>query len=608
MIFLRPYWLILLIMPFLFFWFQRKGSTQNPWRQYIAPALMPYLSVSSKVGGGKSRRLWLLTLIWSLLVIGMAGPAFDKWPTPTIDEAPATVLIVDLNTLNPEKTTQLHLKLYDLVEQLKDNQIGLVLYDTKGYVALPLTRDTEILNGLIPSLQSTVMPAIGNDVIKGFEKADELFKNTQRKSGRILLITGGTPDVQRALPIIKKMPYQIGVLGIGDEKTGEPITNRNGTFVRDSNGQLVLSRPDKKELSLLGTYYAATPAGNEIKALINSTTPSETILSNPNMPDFATSLLQADVWRDLGFYLVCATLPFLALLFRKGVFFGLVITLVCSASNNGFAASWWLRPDQESYRAVQAGNEAYRQQNYQQALSLYETDKTTEALYNKANALAQLGQYQTAIDTYAELLKQNPNHVDGAYNKEYLEKQLQPPQNQQNEQENNKDEQSQSNQNNQSEQNEQQPQQENQSDSTDSSDSPDNKQSDSTDSNSDTTEQSGQDKQEPEQSEITPQNAPAGDKEQQNPESNESEKTDTSETTAGESTSDTKDTPEQQGNTFDTADETTQSDTTDTQVAVGDEEKASDEPDQETQQILNRLKKDPARVLRYRLYRQHQGY
>ncbi len=602
MIFLRPYWLILLVIPLLFIWFQRKGATQNPWRQYIAPALMPYLSVSSKVGGGKSRTNWLITIIWCLLTVALAGPAFDKWPTPAVDEAPVTALIVDLNTLNPEKTTQLHLTLYDLVRQLHDNQIGLVLYDTKGYIALPFTHDNEIINSLIPSLQSTVMPAIGNNVAKGFEKADELFKNINQKSGRILLITGGTPDIQSALPLVQKLPYSIGILGIGDEKTGEPITTRSGTFLRDANGQLVLSRPDKATLSQLGTYYNTTPTGNEIKKIIDATMPTETLLQKRKMPDFTDALMQADVWRDLGIYLVCAALPLLALLFRKGVFFILVLGMNTFISSQA-AASLWLRPDQESYRTIQAGNKAYKQQDYQKAFDLYESDSTLEALYNKANALAHLGQYQSAIDTYTELLKQNPNHKDSAYNKEYLEKQLQPPQNQQNEQENQQQNQSEQNNESQEKPSEQSQKQPNQSDNTESAENSDTSESDINPA-SDSTDKS----KESEESQEQQQNTPSGDEKQTHEEMSPTPKDIDNTASTSENASDTKDETNQGGTFSNTTEEVEQSDSTDTQAAIENDSSASDVPDQETQQIINRLKKDPARVLRYRLYRQHQGY
>lgn len=655
MIFLRPYWLVLLLVPLWFFWLRRKGISQNPWKKYIAPSLMPYLSVSSKIGGGRARIQWLITLVWCLLTLALAGPAVDKLPTPAVDESTPTVLLVDLNTLNPEKTKLLQVKLYEIVRQLGDNQIGLVLYDTKGYIALPLTRDKEIVNSLIPSLNASVMPSVGNDVLKGFEKADELFRNTNQKTGRILLITGGTPSLPNDLSVIRNLPYTVGVLGIGDTQTGAPIVTRNGAFLRDKKGNLILSKPDEKKLSALGIYRSSTPTGKEIAELIEATEPKALPILQSRLPKFAQALMTADVWRDLGIYFVWVALPFLVYLFRKGVFFIIVIFVLGNAMPA--TAGWWLRPDQESYHRIEKANQAYRAQNYQEALSVYADESGIEALYNKANALARMGQYQTAIQTYEELLQKMPGHEDGAYNKEYLEKQLQR-QNQsaQNQQADSSAKNNAENKQNQaqSSQNENRAQasdtQNNatdntasnaQSDDATASDEQDessvgqDKSSDEQDKNKEsTTQQNGAMQNEPSDKSQNTTGAPqradevsdktgenqsegnAGDDEMMTNHNNLNQSTEQQSEAKMQDSSIAQQEPDEKNKTVpNTAD---LSDQQSADERKGEEQKEapkagyeatyppSDETDQEVQQILNRLKKDPSRVLRYRLYRQYQ--
>lgn len=641
MIFLRPYWLILLLVPLLFFWLRRKGISQNPWKKYISPSLMPYLSVSAKIGGSRARTQWIITLVWCLLTVALAGPAVDKLPTPAVDESTPTVLLVDLNTLNPEKTKLLQVKLYEIVRQLGDNQIGLVLYDTKGYIALPLTRDKEIVNSLIPSLNASVMPSVGNDVLKGFEKADELFRNTNQKTGRILLITGGTPNLPDDLSAIQNLPYTVGVLGIGDTQTGAPIITRNGAFLRDKKGNLVLSKPDEKKLSALGIYRSSTPTGKEIAELIEATEPKVLPVLQSRLPAFAQALMTADVWRDLGIYFVWMALPFLVYLFRKGIFFIIVIFVLGNAVPA--TAGWWLRPDQESYYRLEKANQAYRARNYQEALSVYANETGTEALYNKANALARTGQYQEAIQTYEELLQKVPNHKDGAYNKEYLEKQLQ--RQNQSEQNQQTDSSAQNNTGNEKNQ-EQSSQNESRSQASDTQDNG----ADNTANNAQSDEATASDEQDKSKESTAQQNKAtqedASDKTQNTTGTQQnademSGKTDENQsegnagndemTTNHESLNRSSESPSeskmQESSTSrqetDEKSKTAQNATDFAdQQSADDREKEdkkesqesayeamyppSDETDQEVQQIINRLKKDPSRVLRYRLYRQYQ--
>ena len=598
MIFLRPYWLLLLFVPIVLMWTRRQTTALNPWQKYVDAVFLPYLTVVQKAGLSKTSLKLMCWFVWGGMTLALSGPAIDKWLTPTINQHPATVLIVDLNTLNPSKTTLMHVKLYDIIRQLKDNQIGLVLYDEKGYVALPLTQDTAVLNDMIPSLQVSVLPSVGNDVAEGFQKAIELLQNTHQKSGRILLITGGTPDISKALPLIQKTPYQIGVLGIQDGAVATPIVMKNGSFLRDTQGNLVLSHPNEGVLSQLGTYRSSTPTGQEIPALIQATQPSDKPFVLQSDSPFGA--VQADVWRDLGVYIVVLVIPFLAYLFRKGIFFIIlwgVLTVSVSAR-----ADLWQRPDQHAYHQMQQADEAYRRQDYQRALALYGQQTSQTALFNQGNALAHLGRYQEAIALYDKVLQQNPRHHDALFNKTYLEEQLkkQQPQQASNSNANKSDTSSDHTDNSNDSEGSNNSNEENRGADTPSSNSSDN--SDRTDNNTNGTHQSdntdnqtGQeqssissdmsDKQQNKQSDaLTSQQQ---DKPVQPFLSDSSDKQDEQTNLPNELTQNTTDTPQ-------------------TLSGASSEIMMSDVPDQETQQIINRLPRDPYRILRYRLYQQYQ--
>ncbi len=601
MIFLRPWaFLLLLVLPVLYRLAKRYDTISNPWHKYVDAVFLKYLTVGEKGVRQSSALKYIVPFVWILMTVALSGPAFEKLPIAGTENASPTVLIVDLNTLNQEKSTLLQIKLYELTEALKENNVGLVLYDTKGYVAAPLTADKELIKALIPSLKQNIMPDQGNRLEKGIEKAIELFQNTQNKSGRILILTGGTPNIEKAKAALQNQPYTVGILGLG-EATPTPVLTRDGAFLRDLNGQLVLAAPDKNQLEKLGVYRQTTPSGEEIKQLIEQTNPLTDLFSKST----ESPLLKPDVWYDLGVYAVCAALPFMALLFRKGVFFLLITALGVGLSGEAFAGLW-LRADQENYRALKEANQFYRQGDYEEALRQYETVPSAEALYNKANALAHLKSYQEAVDLYGQVLKENPDHQDAAFNKKYLEEQLKKNQAQSNNQNSDSQEKNQSDQSDQSDE----ANQANQSDQSDSSD-----QSEQSQQSNEAQNQSADENEQNEQN--NQQNQSEQEKNEQNTEQNTSEnapqnKDDSSDLKEEQNQeqkadSQSNETDENQASKSSAATgEETQSDRPDTGAAVGEEaENPSDEPDQETQQIINRLQKDPARVLRYRLRRQY---
>ncbi len=523
MIFIRPWALVLILAWPLLLLARRRVQPDNPWKKVIDPAFLPYLMQRTEGRTGR-RNAWFIGVLWAALCVAAAGPAFEKIPVHSVVRAPDTVIVADLSpAVQGPVLAQLRVKLYELLTALKGDNVGLVLYDTKGYIVSPLTPDTAILRDMVPALAPDVLPEVATYPVQGFEKAAELL-GADNPNGRILFVTAGGFDAKPVAQLAKYLPYKIGVLGIGDAVTGVPMALPNGGFVRDAGGQPILARADEERLSTIGTYAFARADGGEIADLLAATRPETNGAFDGN-----ETALKADVWRDLGIYFVVACLPFAALLFRKGVFFVLLLLW-----GTGASAAWFERPDQTAYRQDVAGVEAYRAGDYEKAVDLWQNSP-----YNLGNALAYQGQYQQAIDAYAQELTYHPDNADAAFNKKYLEDQLK--QNQQSDE-----------------------------------------QGESSNDTSDKTEQSsggqGQSSDTPSESETSPDRQ--------------------SDTTGETGETEPPTAPEPQ--------------TPDTETAGEPQGGAVDDtsPDgkQETQQLFNALKKDPSRVLRYRIYRQHQKY
>ena len=212
-------------------------------------------------------------------------------------------------------------------------------------------------------------------------------------------------------------------------------------------------------------------------------------------------------------------------MFRKGVLFLMVLGIGMQTN-----AGVFLRPDQEQYALEEQAILAYQEKDYQTAASLFQQSGN---LYNLGNALAFSGDIQGAINIYQEELKRNPENKDAQFNKEYLEKQIPPQENQQEDQSQNEEKNSDKNQ----DQQEEQDQQEN----------------------------------------------PQQDSDKNTPKNQEDE--------SKKNSSETQPTQEE-----------TQAEL---EQALAEYEQKNPY-NQEEQQIINRLNRDPSRVLRYRLYLQHQ--
>lgn len=552
MIFLRPWLLLLIIVPLLGWLLRKRLDTQTSWEKIIDKRLLPYLLVS-KTKLITRRWSWYEVTLWILLSIAAAGPAWDKTDVPTRIQQPGTVLVLELSpAMNEANLRQAQLKIYDILNQLKGEQVGLVLYDTIGYTASPLTPDMDIIRGLIPSLNTSVLPETGANAVAGFKQADTLFKNAGLDTGRILFITTGAFDVSELKKAVKYMPYQIGILGVGDGE-GKPIPLPTGGFLSNDKGQPLLTRLNPADLGQLGAFEKTTPNDADIRRLIQKTS----IGTQGRGQDSDSTI---PVWHDRGIYLVLLCLPFIAVLFRRGIYFVLLLSFWAFSASAG----WWLRPDQEVYARQMAGAEAYQTQQYEKAEAFFKGDLTDTSLYNLGNALAFQNKIDEAIAAYSKVLQLNPEHADAKYNKEYLEKQKK----EQNQPQNQKDK--------------------------------ENNRQDKGGSHS----ESNADMNQNQQNQGEQQDASTSEQQSHSNQDESKMNTLSSEQNKAEAEEQQSQEPESSSGT---SDQTKLEETNEEarQETVSSED--SNEPfDQDSKQILNRLRRDPSRVLRYRIYQQYQ--
>ena len=579
MTFLRPWFLLLIFVPFILKLFREQMESASPWYKVIDEKLLPYLLIKGTNATAKRRRIFKIVL-WSLFSIALAGPAWDKVEVPAETYQPGTVIVMELSPAmtgsNLERARQ---KIHDILDLLKGEQVGLVLYDRFGYTAGPLTFETDIIRDMIPYLEPGVLPERKSNPAAGFEQAEALLKNADITQGRILFLTSGLYLDKNWEEVVKNSSHKIGILGIGP-KEAHPIPKEDGGFMTDKNGKPLMVHFDSKKLSQFGTFQTLTPDDRDIQILIDKTTPKES----------ETARLAKEginIWRDRGGMLVAFLLPFFALLFRKGMVLILLLFWILPAE-----ASLWQRPDQEEYDRQTNAVSLYRRKNYEGAEKIFAKGLDIEALYNKGNALAQQQKIEEAIQTYKEVLSKEPTHADAKFNKEYLEKELEK-QKQEEEQQQEQQEQQPEEQKQQPEEQEQQPEEQDQ--------------------------QPEEEEQKPEEEEQQPDEQEQQPEEQeQQPEEQEQqpEEQDQQPEEQEQQPEEQKQQPEEQEQQPEEQDQEQQKNRQENQPQAFEEKEGKEDVglqseeeqpifDQESERILNQLPTDPNSVLRYRIHQQY---
>jgi Ca-activated chloride channel family protein len=460
--FLRP-WCLLALFPlalFLVLLIKNKYSRGN-WNAVCDAELLPFIltdkpqvkSRSALLGGG---------LASLLSIIALAGPTWERLPSPAFRNDAALVIALDLSAsmdasdIKPSRLARARYKIDDLLKQRKDGQTALLVYSGDVFTVTPLTSDTATISSQLQALTTDIMPSPGDNTGAAIRKAVDLLNQAGVVQGHILLVTDAV-DADTTKSAAQWLgANRLSVLAVGTAD-GAPIKMNGGSFLKDAQGNIILARLDADALVALarqgkGVYQLVTAGDEDVNALSKV---FNAVGDKADKNQDTNRLLQQ--WDEKGPWLLLLVLPWAALRFRKGLLFwcGLCLLPLPRESQALDWQSLWQNPNQQAVQAFnqqqypQAADEfqnpdwraaaQYKAGQYQQAAETLKNAQTADEHYNRGNALAQAGQLQEALQAYQQALKLDPGHQDAKYNKDLVEKKLQEQQKQNKQQNNHQD-------------------------------------------------------------------------------------------------------------------------------------------------------------------------
>lgn len=458
--FLRPAWLWALpAVIFVVVALARRQLAAGSWQGVVDTALVPFV-LSRRPASGNAHRWWLAALGGIVAVIALAGPSWNRIEQPVFRSEQALVVALDLSQsmdaqdLSPSRLTRARLKILDLLKRRRSGQTALVVYSANAFTVTPLTTDADTVAALVNSLSTDIMPSRGSYPVAAIEKGRQLLEQAGVSYGEVLLITdgGASPAAEAAAEALNEAGYTLSVLGVGTA-AGAPIPRADGGFVTDRSGNMAVPK-----LETTGLTRLAAAGGGRYTSLTTGDGDLDRLLSGAAGGASASDQSHAtDQWQEEGPWLVLLLVPLAALAFRRGLVLAVVLVLVLPAPEPAQAFGWadlWKTPDQQAERRLAEGDAAaaaelfadpdwaavarYRAGEYPQSAEGFAGRRDANALYNLGNAQARMGKLEEAIRSYDEVLEQNPDDEDAAYNRE-LVKDLLEQQNAMNENRNSQD-------------------------------------------------------------------------------------------------------------------------------------------------------------------------
>ncbi|TKF73598.1 VWA domain-containing protein, partial [Vibrio sp. F13] len=435
--FIYPYWFLALAALPAIWWLSKTQSKQGLLASHIARYLAPESSKPSK------NRSTYFGIWWLVGVIALAGPSFEKNEQPSFEKTQARVVIMDMSMsmyatdIKPNRLTQARYKALDLLSLWKEGLTGMVAYAGDAYTISPLTSDINTIKNLVPNLSPDIMPYQGGDAASAVKLAIDMMTRAKIYQGDLVLIADDIDDQEKKQidSLLSGNDWTLSILAVGSE-SGAPISLPTGSMMQTDSGQTVVARTNLKDMRDLTRSYGGTFAevqfdNSDVEHIANYldriATTTEVTKTNNSLNTRVNN----------GFWL----LPFLLLpalgLFRKGVIWCALAGVISFSQPNTAFANPWKTDDQVGYQLYQdedfqqaaeqftqqewKGIAQYKAGDFEAAEQTLQDLSGEDARYNLANAQAQQGKYDQAIEEYQRILEINPEHAYAKKNLEVVE-------------------------------------------------------------------------------------------------------------------------------------------------------------------------------------------
>lgn len=249
------YLFLILLIPFFFVLYAlllhiKKKKIRKLGDPGLVSRLMP--SVSRSKGWWK---VVVFSIAFFFFSIGMSRPQIGAKLKEHRTEGVEIMLALDVSNsmlaedYSPNRLERAKLAISRLVDKLRDDRIGLIVFAGSSFVQLPITTDYVSAKMFLNSISTESIPIQGTAMGDAINTAIRSFSAQSEKSRAIIVITDGENHEDDPVAAAKQA-YDMGIrvytIGVGSPE-GEPIP-MDGGLLKDKDGNIVVTKLNEESL------------------------------------------------------------------------------------------------------------------------------------------------------------------------------------------------------------------------------------------------------------------------------------------------------------------------------------------------------------------------
>lgn len=202
---------------------------------------------------------WVRVIFFSLaflfFIVGLSRPQIGAKLKEHKTKGAEIMIVLDVSNsmlaedYSPNRLERAKLAISRLVDKLKEDRIGLVVFAGNSFVQLPITSDYVSAKMFLNSISTESVPVQGTAIGDAITTAIKSFSAQSEKSRAIIVITDGEnheDDPVEAAKQAADIGIKVYTIGVGSTE-GQPIP-MNGGLLKDKDGNIVVTHLDEKTL------------------------------------------------------------------------------------------------------------------------------------------------------------------------------------------------------------------------------------------------------------------------------------------------------------------------------------------------------------------------
>lgn len=355
------------------------------------------------IPGRRTLKFVLLSFALLLTIIGWANLQGGGRATEVTRKGVDVIIALDVSKsmlatdIQPNRLTRAKQLIERLLDKMKNDRVGLVLFAGRAYLQVPLTVDYAAMRMMLQNVRPEMVPTQGTVISDAIALSVKSFSQKEKKYKSLIIISDGEDHDERAGTLVKEAAEAgivVHTVGIGSPQGATLMDETTGRPKLDQQGNAVVTKLNEEELKALAMK------GNGTYTLLNNAEDAAARISS-SVEGMEQRNLGTMAYTDYNSYFQFFLLPALVLLLLE-----------------------WMIPNARKEKKAQRGIPKEKvllagmlllispsvgaQQN--------RTSKEEKGLVMKGNQLYSEKKYKEAQEAYQQAMQKNPSFVPGAFN------------------------------------------------------------------------------------------------------------------------------------------------------------------------------------------------